>query len=61
MLNKSYSAHLMTEQPSKKKDLINFGKFYKVKGQSWLSQEVMSVYCSSNNSWQNTDVGEHQF
>lgn len=58
MLNKSYSARLTTEQPSKNKDLINFGKFYKVKEQIRLSQEVTSVSCSSNNAWQNTGVGD---
>ena len=58
MLNKSYSARLTTEQSSKKKDLSSFGKFYEVKGQIWLSQEVMSVYFSSNNTWQNTGVGD---
>ena len=58
MLNKSYSARLTTEQPSKNKDLINFGKFYKVKGQIRLSQEVTSVSWGSNNAWQNTGVGD---
>ena len=29
-----------------------------MKGQIWLSQEVMSVYFGSNNAWQNTGVGD---